>query len=138
MIMTMKILRPLAAFLLGLSLMAGTAFAQDEASIMEQLGLTPAQKETIKDLREQFIRDTEKVRADIRRLLEEERKLKSASKPSEAVLRKKLMERADKEIEFSLALTRFNERVEDVLTAQQLRKLETLRKEQSAREQRNR
>jgi Spy/CpxP family protein refolding chaperone len=101
----------------------------DENSIIERLGLSPAQQEQIRDLREKFRAETEQIRTDIRRLVEEEKKLKSAPSPNEATLRAKLKERADKEIELSLALTRFNEQIESILTPAQKKTLEKIRSE---------
>jgi Spy/CpxP family protein refolding chaperone len=119
--------------LFGLALAAGPAYAQGESSIMDQIGLSTQQREQIKTLTEDFGRQTATLRSDIHRLVEEEKRLKAASNPNEAALRKTLQERADKEIELSLALTRFNTKVENILTPAQRKKLETLRSQQNHR-----
>jgi Spy/CpxP family protein refolding chaperone len=121
-------IRPLMTILAVMALSALSLQAQDD-SIIERLGLTPAQQGQIHDLREKFRAQTEQIRSDIRRLVEEEKKLKSAPSPNEAALRAKLKERADKEIELSLALTRFNEQVEGILTPAQQKLLEKIRSE---------
>jgi Spy/CpxP family protein refolding chaperone len=125
MITTIKQVRPLAMLLFGLVLAVGPAYAQSD--IMDQINLTPHQQKQIKDLTEQFDRDTKTLRNDIRRLIEEEKLLKKAPTSNEDALRRKLRERADKEIELSLALTRFHERVEAVLTPGQRQKMAALK-----------
>lgn len=113
----------------GLLLLAGIAAAQDDSTIMDRLGLTEAQKGQLKDLRDKFRTETEQLRSDIRRLLQEEKQLKAASPPNETLLRAKLKEQADKEIELSLALTRFNDRVAAILTPAQRKELEKMKAE---------
>lgn len=125
--MKMKFLRPFVTLLAGMMLMAGAAYAQDDASIMDRLSLSEAQKGQIKDLREKFRVETEKLRADIKRLLDQERALKKDGNTDG--LRPVLRQRADKEIELSLALTRFNEQLESILTPEQRRVLEKIREE---------
>jgi Spy/CpxP family protein refolding chaperone len=120
--------RLVMTFVIGM-MMAGLAHAQDESSIIDKLGLTDVQKGQIKELRDKFRSETEKLRADIKRLLEDEKQLKQANPPNEVALRAKLKERADKEIEISLALTRFNERLENILTPEQKRLLDKIRQE---------
>lgn len=121
-----KQVRPLAVLLFGLAISAGPAIAQDQP-IMEQIGLTKQQRDQIEQLTVQFGRETETLRSDIKRLVEEEKKLKSAAAPNESALRRRLQERADKEIELSLALTRFHERVEKLLTPAQRKKMADLK-----------
>ena len=120
--------RLVMTFVIGM-MMAGLAHAQDESSIIDKLGLTDVQKGQIKELRDKFRSETEKLRADIKRLLEDEKQLKQANPPNEVALRAKLKERADKEIEISLALTRFNERLENILPPEQKRLLDKIRQE---------
>lgn len=127
--MKLKFLRPFMTVLASMMLLAGAAYAQDDASIMDRLNLTDAQKGQVKDLREKFRGETEQLRADLKQLLEEEKQLRKANPPNEAALRAKLKQRADKEIELSLALTRFTERLEGILTADQKRLLAKLREE---------
>ena len=124
---TIKQARSLALLLFGLAMAAGPAYAQEDAQIMEQIDLTPQQKGQIETFTKQFARETATLRNDIRRLVEEEKQLKAATKPNEDALRKKLRERADKEIELSLALTRFHERVEGILSPTQREKLAELK-----------
>ena len=119
--MTMKFLRSILTLLSGMMLIVGAAYAQEDTSIMERLNLTAQQKDQIKTLREQFQSETKQLRADIKSLLEEEKRLKGSASPNEAALRSLLKQRADKEIELSLALTRFNEKLESILTADQKR-----------------
>lgn len=129
MITNNKLVRPITMLLFGLAVAAGPAYAQEDKPIMDQLGLTKQQREQISDLTEQFRKETTPLRNDIRRLVEEEKRLKSAATPNEAALRRKLQERADKEIELSLALTRFHERVESVLTVAQRKKMAALKQQ---------
>lgn len=133
MIRNIKQVRSLAMLLFGLAVAVGPAYAQGDAPIMEQIDLTPQQRSQIKSLTEQFARETEPLRNDIRRILEEEKRLKTAPNPNEESLRRKLRERADKEIDLSLALTRFHERVENLLTPVQRRKLAELKSQSSRR-----
>lgn len=127
--MNVKSLTPLVTMLLGMILAAGSAHAQEDNSVMDRLNLSSQQREQIKDLREKFRAETEKIRADIKRLLEVEKDLKSRTPVDEAALAKVLRQRADKEIELSLALTRFNERLEALLSAEQKRTLDRVREE---------
>ena len=129
MITNSKLVRPIAMLLFGLVTAAGTASAQDDGPIMEQLGLSKQQRDQIASLTDAFLRETTPLRSDIRRLVEEEKRLKAAASPNEAALRRKLQERADKEIDLSLALTRFHERVEAVLTVPQRKKMAELKKQ---------
>jgi Spy/CpxP family protein refolding chaperone len=115
----MKFLRSILTLLTGMMLIVGAAYAQEDTSIMERLNLTAQQKDQVKALREQFQTETKKLRADIKSLLEDEKRLKGAASPNEAALRTLLKQRADKEIELSLALTRFNEKLESILTGEQ-------------------
>lgn len=119
--MNMKFLRSISTLLTGMMLIVGAAYAQEDTSIMERLNLTSQQKDQIKALREQFQSETKKLRADIKGLLEEEKRLKASATSNETALRGLLKQRADKEIELSLALTRFNEKLESILTADQKR-----------------
>lgn len=127
--MSVKLFRSLMTVCTGLLLLAGIAAAQDDSTIMDRLGLTEAQKGQLKDLRDKFRTETEQLRSDIRRLLQEEKQLKAASPPNETLLRAKLKEQADKEIELSLALTRFNDRVAAILTPAQRKELEKMKAE---------
>jgi len=104
----------------------GVLHAQDEGSLIEQLNLTADQKTQIRKLREQFKNETESIRTAISQLQKEVRQLKSVSPVNETALRAKLKQQADKEIELSLAITRFQERVETLLTAEQKRLLKKL------------
>lgn len=119
--MNMKFLRSILTLLTGMMLMVGAASAQEDNSIMERLNLTAQQRDQVKSLREQFQSETKKLRLDIKSLLEEEKRLKAGTSPNETALRNLLKQRADKEIELSLALTRFNEKLESILTADQKR-----------------
>lgn len=106
--------------------LVGVARAQDDGSLIEQLNLTPAQKEQIRKLRDQFRTETEPIRSALAQVQKEVRQLKSANPVNESALRSKLKQQADKEIELSLAITRFQERVEALLTSDQKRLLKNL------------
>jgi Spy/CpxP family protein refolding chaperone len=127
--MKLKFLTPFMTLLASMMLLSGAAYAQDDASVMDRLNLSESQKTQIKDLREKFRTETEQLRTAVKQLLEEEKQLRKANPPNEAALRSKMKERADKEIELSLALTRFNERLEGILTADQRRILDRIREE---------
>lgn len=133
MINSLKRVRPFAMLLIGLAVAAGPAYAQGDVPVMDQIDLTKPQRDQIKTMTEQFARETEPVRNDIRRLLEEEKRLKTSATKNEDALRRKLRERADKEIDLSLALTRFHERVESLLTPSQRKKLGELRSQANRR-----
>ena len=122
-----KQMRMAAMLLFGLAIAAGPVYAQGDAPIMEQIDLTNQQREQIKTLTEQFVRETRELRSGISRLVAEEKLLKNAATPNEAALRAKMKARADMEIELSLALTRFHERVEKLLTPAQRLKLNELK-----------
>ena len=124
--MTAHLLRSLLMLLAGLAISAQAAYAQADGSIMEQIGLTEAQRSQIQKLRDGFLRETEETRTDIKKLLDEEKRLRATSPVNESALRRVLTERAQKEIELTLALNRFNERVEKVLTAPQRDKMRAL------------
>jgi Spy/CpxP family protein refolding chaperone len=127
--MKLKFLRPFMTLLAGMMLLSGAAYAQDDASVMDRLNLSESQKVQIKDLREKFRTETEQLRSTLKQLLEEEKQLRKVNPPNTAALRAKLEERADKEIELSLALTRFNERLEAILTPSQKQMLAKIREE---------
>lgn len=106
--------------------LVGVAHAQDDGSLIEQLNLTPAQKEQIHKLRDQFKSETEPIRSSLAQIQKEVRQIKSGNPVSEGALRNKLRQQADKEIELSLAITRFQERVEALLTPDQKKLLKSL------------
>ncbi len=124
--MTVRYLRPLLTITVAFASVAGVLHAQDGGSLIEQLNLTADQKTQIRKLREQFKNETESIRTAISQLQKEVRQLKSVSPVNEMALRAKLKQQADKEIELSLAITRFQERVETLLTAEQKRLLKKL------------
>jgi len=124
--MIARYVRPLLAGAAIVLTAAAVAVAQDDGSLIEQLSLTPAQKDQIKRLREQFKTETEPIRSSLTQLQKEVRQLKAANPVNESSLRAKLKQQADKEIELSLAITRFQERVEALLTADQKRLLKKL------------
>jgi Spy/CpxP family protein refolding chaperone len=118
--MNWKFFRSIVAVLAMLLLVSGSSFAQDE--ITDQLGLSTRQKEQLKELREQTKRESKPVVEEINRLLNEERRLRKSGAP-EGELRRVMKLRADKEIELTLAISRFNEKLEALLTADQRQKL---------------
>ncbi len=124
--MTARYLRPLLPLMVAIASIAGVAHAQDDGSLIEQLNLSPAQKEQIRKLRDQFKTETEPVRTALAQTQKEVRQLKGANPVNEAALRAKLKQQADKEIELSLAITRFQERVEALLTPDQKKLLKSL------------
>lgn len=127
--MKMTITRWIAALAVGLVMASGAAFAQEDASIIDKLNLTDAQKGQVKKLRDDFRSETEKLRTDIKGLLEEEKRLRQAGPANESALRDVLRRRADKEIELTLALTRFTEKLKGILTQDQKKLLEKLQQE---------
>lgn len=118
--------------LAGLTVMAGSAVAQDE-SIMEQLGLTLDQKEQVRNLNQRFRAQTTDLRNDLKKLIDQEKRLRNADRVSESSLRDVLEQRAKKEIELSLALTRYSEQLEAILTQSQRRRLQELKKSEKKR-----
>lgn len=126
--MKLLILRPLMVALAGLVLAATATFAQDE-SVIDKLNVTEAQKTQIKDLREKFRTETEKPRTELKRLLEEEKRLKATTPVNQTALKSVLLKRSEMEVELSLALTRFYERLQGVLTPEQKRLLAKLRED---------
>jgi Spy/CpxP family protein refolding chaperone len=124
--MIVRYLRSVLVVAAVLTAAAGIVRAQDEGSLLDQLNLTTAQKEQIQKLRDQFKSETEPIRTAITQLQKEVRQLKSANPVNENALRAKLKQQADKEIELSLAITRFQERVEGLLTPDQKKLLKKL------------
>ena len=121
-------LRLVIALIAGLTIATGTVRAQDADSVIDKLKLTTSQHEQIKQLRDKFRTETEKLRTDIKRLLDEEKKLKSAPSPNEDLLRSVLRKRAELEIDLSLALTRYIERLQGILTPEQWELLQKFKK----------
>jgi Spy/CpxP family protein refolding chaperone len=127
--MKLKFLHPFMTMLLGMVLLTGAAYAQDDASVMDRLNLSDAQKVQIKDLREKFRTETEPLRSSLKQLLEDEKRIRMANPQNESSLRDILKKRADKEIELSLALDRFNKQLEGILTPDQRKILAKIREE---------
>jgi Spy/CpxP family protein refolding chaperone len=126
--MKLKFPRQLILLVAGMMLTAGVSYAQsDDNSIVDQLKLTPAQQEQLKTLRERFRTETEPIRRDIKHLLEQEKSIKSKSPVDQRALQAVLKDRAAKEVDLSLALTRFNEQVEGILTSEQKEILKHIR-----------
>lgn len=125
---TWNILRPLTGLVVLLLVAASSAaWAQDE--IIDQLGLSTDQKAKIEKLREDFKKETAPIFSDINRILRQEKDLRRSSPVNQQELRRLLQERADKEIELSLALSRFNEQLEQILTPRQRQTLQKLREQ---------
>lgn len=103
-----------------------SASAQDD--LVEQLNLTADQKTKLKELQENFQKEAGTLQKQINDLVADERRLRKNDAP-ESELRKVMQERADKEIELTMALNRFTEKVKNLLTAEQLRKWEQLKKQ---------
>lgn len=103
-----------------------SASAQDD--LVEQLNLTADQKTKLKELQENFQKEAGTLQKQINDLVGEERRLRK-NDAAESELRKVMQERADKEIELTMALNRFTEKVKNLLTAEQLRKWEQLKKQ---------
>ena len=122
--MNWKFFRSIVAVLAMLLLVSGASSAQDD-SIIDQLGLSARQKEQIKELREQTRRESKPILDAIRELLADEKRLRKADAP-EADLRRVMKLRADKEIELTLSLRRFNEKFEAILTPEQRKLLQTI------------
>jgi phosphoenolpyruvate carboxylase len=120
--MNWKFFRSIVATLAMLLLASGASFAQD---YIEQLGLSARQKEQITELRDQTKKESKPILDEIKRLLDEEKRLRKSGAP-EAELRRIMKLRADKEIELSLSLRRFNEKFESILTPDQKRTLQSI------------
>ncbi len=123
--MNLTSVRSLLLLLVALVTMSGALYAQDD-SIIEQLNLSTQQREQVKKLRDQFRTETEDVRVAIKQLQKEVRALKTATPINEGALEAKLKQQAAREIELSLAITRFQEKIESLLTADQKRLLKRL------------
>ena len=114
-----------------LLLASGSSFAQEE-SITDQLDLSARQKEQIKELRDQFKRTSTPIVDRTNELLAEEKRLRKARAP-EADLRRVMKLRADKEIELSLAISRFHESIQAVLTPDQKKVLQRISDQRNKR-----
>jgi Spy/CpxP family protein refolding chaperone len=125
--MKFHLLRWLMPMLFGLALLGQPIHAQDTDDIIEKLRLTQTQREQVKKLREAFRKETEPIRVEINRLLEEEKGLKKAAKVNTEQLKTVLKQRADKEVELSLALTTFVQNLEGVFTPEQLKQWRALK-----------
>ena len=125
--MKLHTVRWLMPMLLGIALLGQSLHAQDTDDIIEKLRLTQTQRDQVKKLREAFRKETEPIRVDINRLLEEEKGLKKAAKVNTEQLKSVLKQRADKEVELSLALTTFVQNLEALFTADQLKQWRALK-----------
>ncbi|KXK56397.1 MAG: Spy/CpxP family protein refolding chaperone [Chlorobi bacterium] len=125
--MKLHILRWLMPMLFGMVLLGQPLHAQDTDDIIEKLRLTQTQRDQVKKLREAFRKETEPMRAEINRLLEEEKALKKAAKVNTDQLKSVLKLRADKEVELSLALTTFVQNLEALFTPDQLKQWRALK-----------
>lgn len=125
--MKLHLLHWLMPMLLGIALLGQPLHAQDTDDIIEKLRLTQTQRDQVKKLREAFRKETEPIRADINRLLEEEKALKKAAKVNTEQLKTVLKQRADKEVELSLALTTFVQNLEALFTPEQLKQWRALK-----------
>lgn len=125
--MKLHFLRWLMPMLLGITLLGQPLYAQDTDDIIEKLRLTQTQRDQVKKLREAFRKETEPIRAEINRLLEEEKTLKKAPKVNTDQLKTVLKQRADKEVELSLALTTFVQNLEGLFTPEQLKQWRALK-----------
>lgn len=123
--MNLTPVRSLTALLVAILVTSGGLYAQDD-SIIEQLNLSAQQREQVKKLRDQFRSETEEVRGLIKQLQKEVRSLKTATPINEAALEAKLKQQAAAEIQLSLAITRFQEKIESLLTPDQKRLLKRL------------
>jgi Spy/CpxP family protein refolding chaperone len=123
--MNLTPVRSLTALLVAILVTSGGLYAQDD-SIIEQLNLSAQQREQVKKLRDQFRSETEEVRGSIKQLQKEVRSLKTATPINEAALEAKLKQQAAAEIQLSLAITRFQEKIESLLTPDQKRLLKRL------------
>ena len=106
---------------------SGIAAAQSEESLEAQLNLTAKQKEKIAELRTSFKEDSAPIKARIKALRADYDKLKAAE-ASEADQKEALQKIANEEIALTLLLNAFKKDYLAVLTDDQRRKLQELKK----------
>ena len=106
---------------------SGIAVAQSEESLEAQLNLTAKQKEKITELRTSFKEDSAPIKARIKALRADYDKLKAAG-ASEADQKEALQKIANEEIALTLLLNAFKKDYLAVLTDDQRRTLQELKK----------
>ena len=80
-------------------------------------------------LRLKFKAETKDINIEIARLVDEERTIKKETPTNLVALKSVLKERAEKEVELSLALSRFEEKQLAILTSDQKQLLKRLKSE---------
>ncbi|MBL0332633.1 MAG: Spy/CpxP family protein refolding chaperone [Chlorobiota bacterium] len=103
--------------------------ASTDPDIEQQLNLSDAQKTKLKLLRLKFKAETKDINIEIARLVDEERTIKKETPTNLVALKSVLKERAEKEVELSLALSRFEEKQLAILTSDQKQLLKRLKSE---------
>ena len=106
---------------------SGIAAAQSEESLEAQLNLTAKQKEKITELRASFKQDSAPIKTRIKALRADYDKLKAAN-ASEADQKEALQKIANEEIALTLLLNAFKKDYLAVLTDEQRRTLQELKK----------
>lgn len=123
-----------AAASVSYGLKAQTKPSGYDSDIEQQLNLTDSQKAKLKELRGKFRIETKEINSEIKRLLDEERAIKKESPTNQAALKAVLKERAEKEVELSLALNKFEEQQLAVLNAEQKQTLKKLKSEKEKKQ----
>ncbi|MCE2502960.1 MAG: Spy/CpxP family protein refolding chaperone [Chlorobi bacterium] len=108
-------------------LSSGIAWSQDNESIEAQLNLTQQQKEKITELRKTFKKSSAPIKSRIRSLRQEQKNLENDG-AAEAEIKKVLDKIAPEEISLSLLLLNFKRDYLAVLTPDQQKKLQRLKK----------
>ncbi len=115
------------AMLVALVLLTSATAVRAQDDILQQLDLSAEQQTRINQLTDGFRAETRPIIDDINRLLKKEKELRKASPVDEDALRQVMKQRSDKEIELSLALNRFQDHVEQILTPKQRQTLKELK-----------
>lgn len=118
---------PLFALLL-LSL-TGAAQAQDQTPLVDKLNLTSAQKDQVRQLRAQFKAENERLAGALRQAQNEVKQLQAANPVNEVALRAALNKQASAEIDLRIAITRFYEKLDAILTPPQRAILQRMRQQ---------
>lgn len=113
--------------MLMIGLFGTTAAWSQEESLEAQLNLTSQQKEQINDLKEVFKKEATPIKARIKQLQSERSRLEAAKASNEAIS-EVLNQKAAEEIKLAMLLRDFKQNYLKILTAEQLRLLQTLKK----------
>ena len=117
----------LLLMMLLIGLFGTSAAWSQEESLEAQLNLTAQQKEQIKDLKETFKREAAPIKARIKKLQAERSRLEAAKASNEAIS-EVLNQKADEEIKLAMLLRDFKQNYLKILTPEQLKLLQALKK----------